>query len=140
MKRNLFLFLIICLLTAHDLHGQSPGPSTTEMYNSQRKCRKQCEYVFNEIYNNGKILIKKRLIILYDYSNHYNKKLNKCFMLITENSVFGKKRILTDVNEDVIYGTVRVNKNNQVVACFLLEERCRFEEEWNKLVRPYMEE
>ena len=49
-------------------------------YQLQERCGKKCEEFFKEKYGNG-ILNDGKTIVTYQ--NHYNKKLKKCFFLMS---------------------------------------------------------
>jgi hypothetical protein len=76
------------------------------------------------------------------YENHYNVRLNKCFLLETNTmyvreagKTFTLKMLtLVDVNENKVYGSF--NSLN----CNVLGKKCRSEEEWLALIRPFMDE
>ena len=83
------------------------------------------------------------------YTNHYNKKLNKCFILI--NSIqfirnIDKFEIITmktlfELNENKEYGSlIQFGKNIKTDNCMVLDKSCKSEQEWDLLVAPYMEE
>jgi len=88
------------------------------------------------------------------YTNHYNKKLNKCFILVTvtylskneKKSVSYKQVQLYDINENKEYGVLFTQIDPFMptiyppMQCTFLEKTCRSTEEWNSLQKPYMEE
>jgi hypothetical protein len=70
------------------------------------------------------------------YENHYNKKLNKCFILVT-NSIKREKN-LYDVIESKLYGRFVHSENG--ITCSVLGNKCNSGKEWDSLVKPYMED
>lgn len=82
------------------------------------------------------------------YVNHYNKKLNKCFILITTTHYPKDKKtdvllmkVIYDINENLPYGNFdKYNKTTNPWCCNVLEKVCKYEREWDLLVKPYMEE
>ena len=104
------------------------------------KEKENMEEIYNKKYKGGKTQTSKGVSIYYDYENHYNKKLNKCFMLIDERSVMGSMIKLMDVNENKLYGSCRVGKNENLESCHFLRKSCKTYEEWVLRVKPYMEE
>ena len=95
--------------------------------------------IFHKEYKDGTIENSKGLF-LYKYKNHYNKKLNKCFMVITEDGVLERYKKLLDVDENNSYGSVRINNERENMGCYLLEKKCKSEEGWDSIVKHYMEE
>lgn len=134
MKRTFFLSLLIVFFTV-SLVGCNNQKSTKEeqmktvkeLYELQEKCGKRCEERFKNNYKPEYAM----------YQSHYNKKLNKCFILVH----FFKQNIkaLFDVNENKQYGIFSPNIEDKS-SCGVLEKECKTEDEWNALVKPYMEE
>jgi len=92
-------------------------------YQLQEQCGKRSEE-YSKKFTNSRF-----------HQNHYNKKLNKCFILVNESEKSGKG--LFDVNESKIYG---IYSTKDYLSCYVLEKECKSEEEWDSLVKPYMEE
>ena len=143
MNKLLFLSVLITLICSIFLIPSNTYSSPKEDYELQDKCGKRCEEIFKEKFGNG-IINDKDQIGHISYQNHYSKKLNKCFLLLnqttrtkSDDKIFINKS-LWDVNENKKYGTfVEIGENK---FCEVLNERCKSEGEWNKLVKPYMEE
>ena len=75
---------------------------------------------------------------IYDYENHYNTRLNKCFIVETT-TTFAKGAtiktiIFSDVNENKGYGTF------DPITCEVEGKTCHSLQEWQALIKPYMEE
>lgn len=113
--------------------------SAKEISKLQEKCESRCKRIFRKEYNNG-VVEKDKSVFLYLYKSHYNKKLDKCFMAITEDGVLERYKKLLDVNENNSYGSVRLNNDGQNLGCYVLDHKCKSEEGWDLLVKPYMEE
>jgi hypothetical protein len=117
-----------------------------QIYELQERCRKSAEEFFTGRFGSG---------IRYDdfgqridtYSNHYNEKLNKCFILI-DTVIFPNYKIfrtlnaktLFDVYKDTYYGSYGITRDGSVHPCEMLKKECHSDSEWNKLTKPYMEE
>ncbi len=110
-----------------------------EISNLQEKCEKQSKKIFSKQYNNGSVENSTGLF-LYKYKHHYNKKLNKCFMVITEDGDLERYKKLLDVDENNSYGSVRINNDRENMGCYLLNKKCSSEEGWDSIAKPYMEE
>jgi hypothetical protein len=76
------------------------------------------------------------------FENHYNSRLNKCFM-IEESTSYARDNgkltairilILLDVNENKTYATF------DPITCDVQGTTCHSEEEWKKLTKSLMEE
>jgi len=110
----------------------------------QEKCGKYCEEYFSKTYGNGIIEVDNGQEN-WTYDNHYNKKLNKCFILTTtlvstkNKTSGGKRKEIFDILEETSYGEFMMI-DGQLIFCNVLKEKCRFENEWDLLVKPYMEE
>lgn len=80
-----------------------------------------------------------------NYRNHYNARLNKCFYLINSISWDAKNKEastsedLSDVNENKGYGSF-FSAGERVLLCQVLGKNCKSKEEWDSLIRPYMED
>jgi hypothetical protein len=158
MKRTLALsiltvFFTISFMSLVGFNNQNPTKEQSSVskitpkddYELQEKCEKRCDKYFKEDYGNG---FDEDVISNYTY--HYNKKLNKCFILI--NSIefirnIGDKyenitmKTLFEFNENKEYGSlVLFRKNIKTESCFVLDKPCNSEQEWDLLVVPYMEE
>ena len=107
---------------------EKPSISQKELYDLQEKCGKSCKE-----YN------KENKYGLYEC--HYNKKLNKCFSLITILQDKDTYHILYDINENKSYGScVRTMGEREFLCYFLDNNNVSGKKEWDTLVKPYMEE
>jgi hypothetical protein len=97
-------------------------------YKLQKQCGEDSEKFFKRQY---KEYVDSLNIF---YQNHYNKKLNKCFIIVNRSSP--TFRTLFDVNESKIYGMFSSGGG----SCFVLDKKCNDEKEFDSLVKPYMEE
>jgi hypothetical protein len=130
-----------------ELQAEQKKGQATPDFDLQARCSKDARAWFNETWSRDKDTI------VLDFTNHYNKSLNKCFILIEFHYVFGKEEswvndmTLWDVYENSKYGnfsetheaSVKRNYlNDRVSVCRLWEKKCKTLEEFNGLVRPYM--
>ena len=81
------------------------------------------------------------------YTNHYNEKLNKCFILIDTIIIPNYKifrtpnaKTLLDIYKDTYYGSYGIARDGSVNLCEMLKKECHSESEWDALMKPYMEE
>jgi hypothetical protein len=152
MKRKLFLSILIVFFTTSFMslvgcNNQKPTKEDSsvsekknvkEEYELQDKCGQRTSEFFKKEYGNG-ISTDKYGQMMSGYQNHYNKKLNKCFIIITSTSRNMRLKNLFDFNENKELGTFVDNKNLPM-DCRVFEKSCKSEQEWDLLVKPYMEE
>ena len=81
------------------------------------------------------------------YTNQYNEKLNKCFILINtvvtpRYKIFRQSsaKTLLDIYKDTYYGSCGIARDGSIQPCEMLKKECHSESEWDALVKPYMEE
>lgn len=161
MKRKLLLIILFVFFTTSfiSLLGCNNQTSSKEQkpkqspvsekkikgdYELQEQCVKRSKEYFNKKFGN-EIVITKDGMIIRNYTNYYNKKQNKCFFLLTSTHTFNNKKEdnllledLLDINENKEYGYY-IGRGKKI-GCFFLDKSCKSEEEWNSLVKPYMEE
>lgn len=162
MKRILFLsilivFCTISLIPVGECNNQTPTkepsnglPSIAEKQikvgdELQEKCRIQSE----EFFHDDQLTNRRYPEEMWSYVNHYNKKLNKCFIIITitflpkhENKtmdVGSVTKFLYDVDEYKSYGSSVLVPKKYFMGV-VNDKGCQSEEEWHELIKPYMEE
>ena len=87
------------------------------------------------------------------YDNHFNHKLNKCFILVNTTTSQGSSlsfyRVLMDVNGGTQSALATYGKQVpsgvadymvKALICDMLDKYCNSEEEFNAFVKPYMEQ
>jgi len=129
MKKWLISVLVISF--AVSLAGCNFLNFTKKQSPLQEKCEKQCEAwskSYQQKYPSDKLT----------FENHYNQRLNKCFMLVTYST--SRMKSLKSISENKIYGSLLVKQNSKTLICNVLENKCKTEKEWDALVKPYMEE
>lgn len=147
MKKTLCLSVLIVFTISFIFVGcnniQTRKEQSKEDYNSQEKCGKRCHEFFHKKYGDG----KKNDESEYShstYQRHYNQKLNRCFILVTsrgytktDTKTYNNKSLF-DINEDKEFGVFEDKKTS--FLCILSGKKCKSKEEWDLLVKPYMEE
>lgn len=118
-------------------------------YDLQAKCSRDSKVWFNETWR------PEKSTLLLTYTNHYNKKLNKCFILVQFHySLTGLSWVnheaLWDVYENNEYGDVSVTHmiyekpdfrdDERVGQCKVYGSECKTLDGFNNLVRPYVNE
>jgi hypothetical protein len=130
-----------------ELKAEADKSHATADYDLQAKCSKDAKASFNENWS------REKDTILLDYTNHYNKSMNKCFILIEYHFEVGNRgswtsdMTLWDVHENAKYGefsegntvyTKPDRTEKTVVTCEIDGKKCNAAEEFNDLVHPYM--
>ena len=120
------------------------GQTASERYTVQERCGKRAEEVFKRDYSpNTQNTAEGQWT--FSYENHYNERLNKCFVLytgtLTSPGIFRTQLTLTDINENRESGQyIAATKARPLVHCIVGEARCSSEVEWRRLAKPFMEE
>ena len=120
-----------------------------DLYELQERCGKRAEEVFNKTYKRMSEADGAKLF--FDFENHYNPRLNKCFILVTRTTfkvVEGKlteqtseTTWLRDLNDNREYGTyVWFSTLAAPFTCEVRGKQCRSEQEWRELIKPFMED
>jgi hypothetical protein len=108
--------------------GQDTNKTAKEDYELQEQCARRAKERFTEEFDFAN----------YAYQNHYNGKLNKCFIWVW--SLDGATaQYLYDVNEKQYYGLIAMERM-AVRHCLILTKSCSSEAEWDAFIKPYMEE
>jgi hypothetical protein len=136
MRKISILFIMLSLT----LFSSSYAGSIKEEYELQERCAKSAADSFKKLYRNEGILTH--------YSNHYNKKLNKCFILMISTTLPKVKqehpslsKLLYDVNEQKEYASFFMfTDSKEIINCTVLGRPCSSQSEWDTLIKPYMEE
>jgi hypothetical protein len=120
----------------------------------QAKCSKDARVWFNQNWSRDKDTV------LLDFTNHYNAKHNKCLILveyhfnstsalgIREGNSWTNDMTLTDVYENAKYADFAINNitlwkptistHEEVITCEVEGDKCKTEDEFKSLLRPYM--
>jgi len=131
-----------------ELQAEVSRNRATADYDLQAKCSKDARVWFNENWTADKGTI------LLNYTNHYSKKFGKCFILVEFHynqgkgpswyndvmlwNVYENSRGANFVENHFIKFNPGVNSEDRVVTCEVGGNRCKSLEEFNGLVRPYL--
>lgn len=117
-------------------------------YDLQAKCSRDAKVWFNENWGRG-----EKGDLLLNYSNHYSKAQNKCFILVEYHySLTGPSWVLDELLWDVydnsqdgnlsVTHDVRLKPEYHVEeifgGCEVYGKKCKTVDEFNDLVRPYL--
>ncbi len=143
MKKTLFLSILIVFFTTSFLSIVGCNNHKITKDKLQEKCEKRCKEYFNKENGSGTINDKEQSGSI-SYQSHYNKKTNKCFIILNEhgfkksNKTSYQMKSLFDMNEKKKYGFFyNIGKS---MICNVLENKCESEKEWDLLVKSHMEE
>jgi hypothetical protein len=174
MKRAIIaIFSLVLLLNLCRIDSYAASTKKEE-YELQERCSKQAEEFFVRQYGTRTEPTPTGWA-RRDYAHHYNRKLNRCFILVTEKyfiekeksrQIFGpagaenSRQIFKNLY-DVIDGKHYANfyartmieepetgllydrdllKKPLSCMVIVLDRECESEVEWDRLVKPYMEE
>lgn len=125
----MLLFFIRSQSWAAEKVAQKSPMNKAEEFHLKTECRKLAKKRFEEEFSGN--------TSSYTYANHYNRKLNSCYLLVV---ALGDDNIeyLYDVNEDGHKGMI-AGKGNRL-TCHVYDFGCDNYIKWDNLVKPYMEE
>jgi hypothetical protein len=131
-----------------ELKAQMAKQNAAADFDLQAKCSNAAKLWFRENWGSG----RDKDDILLDFSNHYNKASNQCFVQVVDNRRVGtrnswsKHMSLWDVFENSMYGDFsevhtlddHFKDEPNVVTCEVLEKKCSSADQFNSLVQRYM--
>lgn len=146
---NKLIYAEIIIYTAI-LSGIAFAAESKDEYELQERCGKHAADYFRRNFGNGVSKIEGGQQEI-DFSNHFSKKLNKCFIQITTNNIRYKNKnpeVVTsfdirvlDLNENKEYARyVNVYQKERPALCRVVAMRCNDILEWEALIKPYMED
>lgn len=135
-----------------DLKAKVEKQNPVVVYDLQAKCSKDAQTWFSENWSRDKDTI------LLDFTNHYNAKLNKCFILVEYHyksnfagpggDSWTNEMSLTDVQQNaklayfaenhITNWKLQLNTHEEVISCNVLDKECKTGDEFNNLVSHYM--
>ena len=162
-SRAIILLLLPLLLTGcgdqrlaqlekqnEELKAQINRRNAAQEYDLQEKCSKDADFWFR------KHFAEDKGTILLTFTNHYNKAMNKCFIVVENHSQNGPQTLeksawnndmsLWDVYENNRYGSfleqysygLKIAPQDTVLTCELFDEKCANLNQWNNLTQSYM--
>jgi hypothetical protein len=134
MKRTWVISILIVFFTTSfmSIAGCNYKNKIKTYSGLEGQCKKSCEEWFSDYQQKHD---EERV----SYKNHYNKRLNKCFILV--NNLDYRLKNLKVINDNEIYGSFLARQQDgKIVTCDVLEKKCNSEKEWDSLVKPYLEE
>jgi len=145
MKNLLAIGLLITLLTNGVDSSAAPDRVAFQL---QQECRKSADDYFVEQLGSGVSETDDR-VFYSNSTNHYNVRLNKCFSLIRSKAIYKTANekansyedvLLQELSENTLYGHYRGTLYPEKIAyCDMHNSKCRSKIEFEKLLRPLMD-
>jgi hypothetical protein len=159
MRRISISILLMCLLVPLVAYAQVKASSAKEIYELQELCRKSSDEWYERTWEGQPLhRVEGNSMMIY-YSNHYNRKLNRCLVLEEivhmskgEKSPSLRHLNLYDINENnktyaraVVTGEPDKKKRKLFVTrfgtvCEVEATVCHSWTEWEIMIKPLMEE
>ena len=132
--------------------AQQPAPvrdTRKVTYEMQEKCAHDARDWYKHWYEDAPKAPGTEM--LNDYTNHYNTKFNRCFVLVhsmmsvrnnkTDKSSASQQSLLADVLENREVGSYFMFlDSSRLMQCQLAEQQCTSTSAWDTLAEPYMED
>ncbi len=144
MTKTVLMIVVLSLMTCLAMADQDMKPSRKELYELQEKCKIAAqEFVSTRGFS---------AIYFIDYQNHYDVKLNKCFVYIRQisyvDSGFWRHFLLYDANEHILYENLTYYEPDySEQKTYEVEEKqkrdlenAKLRKEFENLIKPYMTE
>jgi hypothetical protein len=149
----IYIYILVvgfCLLPAisrsqiiSDDKSKISKPKVTDVYRLEQSCIEQSREYFSEEYGKNFEVVDQQFI-WNSYTHHYNKKMDICFILTVKKIEVATEDVsisyskLTDINDRILYGYLVLDKDK--LNCYVSGNVCKSRWEWDKLIKPYMEE
>lgn len=75
----------------------------------------------------------------YQYTNHYNQRLSKCFINIVNNESGSYSKFIYDVYENNEIAGLEM-LGSDVLICWVQENKCKSEDEYTNYIKSLMEQ
>ncbi len=146
----------------------TPTETSLREYELRERCGSYCTDFFHKTYREKMRNQSENFTTQSDYTSHYNRKMNRCYMLVKskstsvknigsvvlsehlvdahENHILGAftmsvRDSFTDIEKNRTLGEATLSGREHILSeCRLLDTRCKSRGEWEKLIQPYMEE
>ena len=139
MSAVLFIVLLVVILVAYFYNSESEEQAIKTQLLLQEQCADTAKNFFWED-KWGRVAedINSSNV---NYTNHYNSKYNKCFVLITErySDGSGTSLALYDVLDHKEYANGSFGLTASGVYCTILNGDCKTISDFNKFISEYME-
>ena len=145
-----FAALVAFALLTSGAQAQSPKQKSE----LSEQCRKRATEVFKKKRDGHVSVPTDTGWTFTTYQSHYNSRSNKCFYLLKREGHRENYRdsrglykiiMLIDLHENRGIGsyegkTTEPTREEKVIVCLVQDKRCKSEEEWRALIKPFMED
>lgn len=154
----IFFIFFSFSLVAQAQNNSTSQRSVKEIYELQERCSKSSEEWYQQRWASPIIKDDESTIFIH-YQNHYNRKLNRCLILqevihqpTNKNEASLSFLDIYDVNENnTVFAhsifTGEIDKSRRKlfpsqhgVMCRVQDKTCRSWSDWEKMIKPLMEE
>jgi hypothetical protein len=138
---NVVILSFLLLLT---VFGNSYAAPKTEEYELQERCGHSAGEYYKHKYGHP-VFADKNLNITQNYASHYSKKLNKCFILVISTTfnnndfTITREKYLSNFQQNSSLAIFK-QVDDKIIYCGGFKKMCQSENEFDSLVKPYMEE
>ena len=139
--KTLIITFVLTILSAEVLAADNTLLKAE--YDLQERCGKRAEETYSKDWGEEGIINHKDYQELRSFTNHYNKKLNKCFILISSQQFWTnhvkESYELWDINDRKLYGSYYGGYPlGASIQCNLLDTLCNSYKAWESLTKPFM--
>jgi hypothetical protein len=133
---KVFLLVLIGILAGSNAFG--------DQLKNDNELKEKCHKLSDQFY---KDYFKDKKGVVYSYNkNHYSNKLNSCFMYVEERYKVAEVKSRLDVNRLInlddkkLIGALTYYPNTiKIEECYVADRKCKSINEFNNLIKPYME-
>jgi hypothetical protein len=124
-----------------EILGQLHQQEAVRIYDLESKCAQEAQTYFSDHWRPGK------LTAVLNYTNHYNRSLNKCLILVREQSFMDENNewylglTLSDVHERDEFGLFVESHHatsNSLTRCSVADTSCTSQQDFESRIKPYM--
>jgi hypothetical protein len=139
MKAFFLAALIVMALAGTGNSGDKAGPRKAE-----EQCGQVAKIFFTQSYGGNRHAHGDKDFGT-TYKHHYNRNLDKCFMVLTTVITTGEggtQKDLYELYEHKVYGSFYEigTKDDEPEACEVSGKLCKSASQWEELLEPFMEE
>ena len=138
--KTLIITFVLTILSAEVLAADNTLLKTE--YDLQERCGKRAEEIYRKDWGKVGVINHKDYQEIGNFTNHYNKKLNKCFILVSSQQFWtdhdDESYELWDINDNKLYGSYYGYPLGALLKCNLLDTLCNSYKAWESLTKPFM--
>ena len=140
--KTLIITFVLTILSAEVLAADNTLLKTE--YDLQERCGKRAEEIYKKDWGKVGVINHKDYQEIGSFTNHYNKKLNKCFILTSSqqywtNHTYKENYELWDINDNKLNGSYYGgNPLGASLQCNVLDTLCNSYKAWESLTKPFM--